>query len=273
MRCSVLFVLQLILSLAPSTASPLAAQPSPPRSFEVGEILKYRIFWGPMPIGLATLEVAGIDEIDGHACYRLEGKAQTRGLGRLIYRLDSQTTSWLDTDGLFSRRFEQNRREGRQRKHKVTIYDYEAKQAITQDRINGQESSFPLDEPVQDIISAFYYIRSQKLAVDQAHSFAINTGKETLTVMIKPNARQSLSLRPTGERTALRVEPKPTLNFVAKNKGRMWFWISDDEARLPMLMTSTMAIGSAKMVLFDLSTPTAQQTEKLGSVLGALHQP
>ncbi len=32
----------------------------------------------------------------------------------------------------------------------------------------------------------------------------------------------------------------------------MWFWVSDDQDRLPLLMRSTMSIGSARMVLYDM---------------------
>ncbi len=252
-----------------------AAEPvNPPAKipFGVGEKLQYRIFWGPVPVGVASLAVMGIDQVDGYECYRVEGEARTVGLGRLLYRLNSRTTSWLDTTGLFSRRFEQDGREGRHVKRRITTYDYEQMEATTRDLVSGKEYTLPLDAPVQDIISAFYYIRSLPLAVDNTETLAINTGKKSWDVTIRPDKRRKLSLRPTGEREALRVEPDPTLLFVARNDGRMWFWISDDKQRLPLVMNSTMSIGSAKMVLFDIVPAATPSHPAAGAVLGAAQQ-
>ena len=45
-------------------------------------------------------------------------------------------------------------------------------------------------------------------------------------------------MKPTGRIEALRVEPKPTLKIVAHNKGRMWFWIGDNDRHLPLQVVS-----------------------------------
>ena len=197
--------------------------------FRVGEKLGYRIFWGPILVGEASLEVRGIEPVDGHDCYHLIANAQTVGLGRLMYKLDSATESWLDVAGLFSRRFQQDRREGRSHKQSVTEFDYTRNEAVTRNLITGKQQRQAIDKPVQDIVSSLYYMRTQPLALDRASTFTLNASDKNWTVTCRPDRRQSIEVRPIGEVQALRIEPAPTLKFVASNKGRMWLWVSDDK--------------------------------------------
>jgi hypothetical protein len=84
-------------------------------------------------------------------------------------------------------------------------------------------------------------------------NFLVNVGGSTnYNVNIRPDLRKTLYFRPTGDVPALRLEPKPTLTVVSANRGRMWFWISDDARKLPLLVASDMRIGSAKLVLYSV---------------------
>ena len=47
--------------------------------FHVGERLTYQIFWGPFVAGRASLEVDGIERVDGKDCYHLIAEARTAG--------------------------------------------------------------------------------------------------------------------------------------------------------------------------------------------------
>jgi hypothetical protein len=69
-----------------------------------------------------------------------------------------------------------------------------------------------------------------------------------------------------GDVQALRIEPNPTLSVVSANKGRMWFWISDDARHLPLLVTSDLKFGSARLVLYSVTTGKAPSaaTDKNG---------
>jgi hypothetical protein len=222
--------------------------------FHVGEKLTYQIFWGPLVVGRASLEVQGIEKIDGHDCYYLVGRAKTSGLADLLFPVDSKTESWLDVEGLFSRKFRQDRTEGKHHRKDETCYDYDRKEMVITTFSKREEKRFPLDRPVQDVISSLYYVRTQPLKLAEKKAFVINTGEANHNVTICPDQRKQLWLRPTGDIEALRLEPNPTLKIVSSNKGRMWFWVSNDIRRLPLIVASNMKIGSAKLVLFKIET-------------------
>jgi len=203
--------------------------------FRVGEKLTYQILWGPFVAGHATLEVTGIEKVDGKYCYHLIGQAHTTGLVDMLYPVKSQVDSWLDTNELFTRRFQQNRLEGKRRTATDSHYDY-------------------------DVLSAFFYVRTINLQVNVDQGFPINLAGDYHDVQVRPDERKKLYFRPTGEISALHIEPKPTFSMVAANGGRMWFWVSDDARKLPLLLVSEIKLGSLKLVLNGIqSTPMLEK--------------
>ena len=225
--------------------------------FHVGEKLTYQIFWGPFVVGRATLEVADIDKIDSHDCYHLVAKAKTSGLAEWLFPVDCTAESWLDCDGLFTRQYRQNRREGKRLTNDETHYDYEHKEAVTTNLVKNREKRSVLQQPVQDVVSALYFVRTQKLMLDTEQTFTVNASDTNYSVRIHPDQRKKIWVRPVGDMQALCIEPKPTLGIVTANKGRLWFWVSDDERRLPLLVNTELKIGNAKLVLFDISAGTS----------------
>jgi hypothetical protein len=221
--------------------------------FTVGEKLTYQIYWGPFVVGRATLEVAGIKPLDGHDCYYLVATAKTSGLIDLLFSVDSTAESWLDCDGLFSRQYCEDRTEGKHHRSSETHYDYEHKQTVITDRLDCKVQRMPLNQPVQDVVSSLYVMRTRKLMIDSEQAFTINAGNTNYVVTIRPDERKSVWVHPIGDVMALRIEPTPTLNIVSANKGHMWFWVSDDERRLPLLVNSEIKFGTARLVLYSIS--------------------
>jgi hypothetical protein len=232
--------------------------------FSVGEKLTYQIFWGPFVVGRATLEVAGINPVDGHDCYHLIAKAKTSGLIEWLFPVDSIAESWLDREGLFSRHYHEDRTEGKHHRKTDTHYDYATKETITINQVNGHERRTPLNLHVLDVVSSLYCVRTQKLMIDAEQSMIINSGETNYTVIIRPDLRKTMWVRPLGDVQALRIEPTPTLDVISANNGHMWFWISDDLRRLPLLVNSELKFGNAKLILFSITPgkPSSGTTNK-----------
>lgn len=238
--------------------------------FSVGEKLTYQIFWGPFVVGRATLQVAGIEPVDGHNCYHLVATAKTSGLINLLFPVDSLAESWLDCDGLFARRYTEDRTEGKHHRTGEAHYDYARKETVITNRLNGHAKHYPLDQPTQDVISSLYVVRTRKLLLDSEQSFMINAASTNYMVTVRPDERKSVWVRPLGDTPALRIEPMPTLTIVSANRGRMWFWMSDDARHLPLLVNSEIRLGSAKLVLFSIGTGHTS-SDATGTPAGAVN--
>ena len=228
--------------------------------FRTGEKLTYDILWGPIVAGHATLHVTGIETIDGKDCYHLVGRAQTSGVVDLIFHVENKIESWLDTKDLFTRRFRQVRLERKHRTADESHYDYTTGQIVTTNLLNGKLKSSPLPNAGQDLLSAFYFVRTLPLHLNYEVNFPITLTGVRYDMHARLDERKHFFSRPTGDVPALRIEPNPTLNVVASCGGRMWFWVSDDDRRLPVLLVSDIKFGSIKMVLTGIQSNQTTQT-------------
>ena len=251
------FALLMLFGLAAAATAFADSDAAKAVPFRVGEKLTYQIFWGPFVAGRATLEVVGIEQIDSNACYHLVAEAKTTGLADMLYHVETKNESWFDVDELLTRQYREKRTEGKHVRAGETRFDYTTGQAATTNYLTGKVKSIPIDAAVQDMISSLYFVRTTPLVLNVNERFTISVGDTNYTVNVRPDLRKTMYFRPTGDVPALRIEPNPTLNVVAANKGRMWFWVSDDARRLPLLVSSDMKIGSAKLVLFRIEGPGA----------------
>jgi hypothetical protein len=233
--------------------------------FSVGEKLTYQVYWGPLPVGQASLEVRNIEPVDGHDCYHFVAVAWTTGLGELLFPVKNTVESWLDVEGLFSRKYKEARCEGKARHDDEINYDYQHGRAVIRNVSKGTEKVVPLERPVLDIISLLYYVRTRPLLLDAEQDFLLNVGVSNVNVSVTADQRSTISVKPIGRIEALRLQPKPTLKIIAHNKGRMWFWVGDNDQHLPLQMVSQMPIGSAQLVLDKIETINAAP----GAVLAA----
>ncbi|MCX7886597.1 MAG: DUF3108 domain-containing protein [Verrucomicrobiae bacterium] len=232
--------------------------------FRVGEKLCYRIYWGPLEAGVASLEVAGVEMVEGRGCYRFVARAQTSGLVDMLFHVDNVLESWMDAKELCSVRYRQRRIEGKRVRHSETRYDYEAGRCVITNYLKQTCQVMPLDEPLQDLLSAVYYVRSRALELNRPLEFVVNAGDANHRVRVQPDQRKMVWTKPLGTRAALRVEPHPTLNVVAAHKGRMWIWVSDDVQKVPLVVISRLAIGSARFQLtaVEYVDPTTPQRSR-----------
>jgi len=223
--------------------------------FKVGEKLTYRIMWGPFIAGEATLEVRDIEPMDGHDCYHLVAQAHTTGLADVLFHVESKAESWMDTTDFCTRHYRQNHVEGPRKRVDDVTYDYVSKEIIATNVIKGKVRHYAITDPSQqDVISSVYYARTQAISLNTPLKIPVHAGDTNVVVNFAPDKRKTLSIRPVGDVAALRMEPKPTLKIVAKNGGRLWLWVSDDQRKLPLLVTSELKFGSITLVLYKIES-------------------
>jgi hypothetical protein len=264
MRAVAMTTLASILAILLAVVVPASSDTNFP--FRVGEKLTFQINWGPFLAGHATLEVAGLETVDGRDCYRLVAKAQTVGLVDLLFHVDNVMESWIDTNQLHSVRYRQHRVEGKHTKKTDTRYDYANKHFTLTNHLTGASCTLPLDDSLRDIVASLYYVRAQQLQTNQLIHFLVNAGDTNRLVRITPDQRKTIWTNPLGDLPALRVEPNPTLTIVSAHKGRMWVWVSDDTHKIPLVLIAKMTVGSARFQLTDVQTTDPTLAKRLRPV-------
>jgi hypothetical protein len=220
-------------------AAPVAAAPLPERPWAVGERLEYGVKFGFFNVGRATLEVLGIDSVRGEPCWHIRFVIHGSALG---YTLDDSLQSWFSVNDLASRRFEQHTNEdGRLRNRHYDIFP--ERREWVRDSVVGPTPADPLDDA-----SFFFYART--LQMDNGRTFVLDRyfQRENNPVTIHVIQRQNISV-PAGRFRSVAVRPVFRSKGLFGQGGQAIIWFSDDDARIPVRIRTSLIVGTLDMSL------------------------
>ncbi|MCK5328252.1 MAG: DUF3108 domain-containing protein [Candidatus Latescibacteria bacterium] len=215
-------------------------------AFGVGEWLFFDVSYGPIQAGTATLEVQRIRTVDGKPCYHVVSEAKSSGLFSRFFRVRDQLESFIDVKGIFPRRFEKHIREGKYKADQWIAYDQERHVAITS---QGDTTTVP--PFVQDVLSLFYFVRTQTLQPGDRFVVDNHTRRGSFPLEIRVHRRERVKVE-AGTFDCLVVEPVQETAGLFKHKGKLKVWMTDDDRKLPVLMKSKVVVGhlSAELVRY-----------------------
>ena len=130
--------------------------------FWTGEELRYKVKYGVFGIGEARMRVPGIDTIHDRATYAAEFHLKGGVPG---YSLDQKFYTWIDIEGLFSRRFVKDEPD-RPREYDFFAEEHRVHQIQDRDTSWTISTSEPLDD-----VSFVYFARTLPLEVGQTYEF------------------------------------------------------------------------------------------------------
>jgi hypothetical protein len=119
-------------------------------------------------------------------------------------------------------------------------------------RSRGKEATYPVPAGTQDALSALYYLRTmQDLADGKTISFDVHEDDKTWKVDVQVLGREKITTV-LGELDTIKLRTYPKYEGVFQNRGEIFFWLTDDARRIPVLMKSVISIGSIVTTLVDL---------------------
>jgi hypothetical protein len=237
-----------------------AAQGKTP-PFEPGERLTYDVTWSIFQAGAvsATLQEGGQAAKDD---YIVITTAHSQGFVSLLFNVQNEFRSFFNARSLCSERISKKINEGRRHKETEILFDSQRKRAILDERDLAKPQDPPkhaeneIPDCVEDVVTAFYYVRSQDFQIGKPLHLPVNDGSKTYDVTIEVQAHETIQT-PLGNRSAIRVEPK-VFSGLFKRKGRMQVWFSDDEQHLPLRIKFIIAVGPITATLKSVTHPAKQ---------------
>ena len=194
----------------------------------------------------ASVKVPEVRQWKGREVYQLVARAESNAFFSRFYKVRERIESYWDRHGLYSRRYFEDRREGKYRQKSDIVFDPDRNEAVYSD---GR--TFPVPPRVQDALSAFYYTRTQALPVGGSIVFHYHASRKSQPLQVKVLGREHVET-PAGEFDCVVVEPILKAGGIFKNSGRLLIWLTDDQRRMPVLMKSKVAIGSISVILQDV---------------------
>ena len=150
--------LYLILIITISSQLLVAQQTS---SFQSGEWLKFKLSYsGWWKAGNATLEVFDAVYKDTPV-YKVVAKGWTTGPIKWVFKVKDHYESHFDKETGLPYKFVRNINEGGYKKNRIIEFDRSQNKAFVQDIKNQSNSSVDVEDDIQDLISAYYYLRNK----------------------------------------------------------------------------------------------------------------
>ncbi|KPK92489.1 hypothetical protein AMJ80_06570 [bacterium SM23_31] len=209
--------------------------------------MTYDIDWGPATVGTAVISVQQIKKYNGRDVYELRTHAQSNDIISKIYKVNDQVVSYTDKEGIFSWRLEKNLNEGNWRQRRLFLLDQIKNLAYSEnDTVNIPEYS-------QDIISAFFYVRTQDLQVGKTIEIPHYDNDKVYYLNVEVIKKQEVRV-PAGRFNCIVVEPKLKTQGLFKHQGRIKIYLTDDEKKIPVLMTSKVVFGQVAVKLTKIET-------------------
>lgn len=213
-------------------------------SFGVGEKLKFKVRWGPIKAGNATMEIPETIEYKGRKCFRIVSIAESSKFLSAFFKVRDRVESIMDVEGLYSLHFEKHIREGKFQADKSVDFDQQNHLALT------DKDTIPVPPFVQDVLSALYYVRTQTLEIGKSIFVDNHTDKKNYPLEVKVLKKERVEVD-AGTFDCVVVQPILQAAGVFEQKGTLTVWLTDDQKKMPVLMKSKVVIGSITTELTD----------------------
>lgn len=246
-----------LINLQGRLLNPLAVHaPQPDHHIQTpwkGEQLKYGIYYSFIKAGTAYIKNRGIIEADGHTAYVIQTSAFSAPVIDSVFKVRDINLSWLDAKTFYSLGYTQSLREGKYKRDEWIRFDYPQHKYYGQVQKKSSPRSFSaeLDQPVLDMLTALYYVRTQPLSPGQEVIFDIINREEKYPLVVKVLGRETVKTE-AGKFKCLVVEPQFRGEGIFVSKGKnLKVWLTDDKYKMPIKMKAEVFIGSVSAELLE----------------------
>lgn len=240
----------LLAIAAALAAAPASAQTGgsalPETPFDVGERLEFSVGYGPLPAGSMAIEIQDLTTFRGTPAYHIVFDAETNKAVSFVYELDSHEESWFDAVRFRSLRYLKRSVENDKQYTREYRFDQDAHLRITPEGEAKSASPHAVDQ-----LAFMYYLRL--LPLKPGAKFVLNNSADpndnpvTIRVLKKERVKVPAG---TYETWVLDLDVT-TDNGVFKKGGENRIWLTADDARFPVKLSSKIGLGSFQAELVE----------------------
>lgn len=217
-------------------------------AFEAGEWFKFRIHYGIINAGYATLQVEDAVK-NNKKVYHVIGKGYTTGMSRFFFKVNDLYESYFDKITGNPYQYVRKIDEGGYTKNQEGFFNQTADKVVVKDYKGKTEKTFSVPNNIQDIISTFYYLRNHpnvdKLKNGESIAIDMFFDDEVTKFKLKFIGREDINTK-FGIVPTMVFRPLVQSGRVFKEEESLTVWISDDENKLPIRIKANLAVGSIK---------------------------
>lgn len=220
----------------------------PKAVFKVGERLDYKMSYGFVNAGVASLEVKKADfSHDGKELLHIEGRGRSTGTFDWFFKVRDEFDSYVYTDVIRPYQFDMKIEEGSYSKKRH--FQFYQNEGLLD---NGKHDTLvPIPANTQDMLSAFYYGRTldlSNLKEGDIISILSYVDFEYFPVIARYRGIQNVKIG-LGTFECMKFTPVVQTGRVFKSEEDLAVYISNDANRIPVLAEAKLMVGSVRMEL------------------------
>ena len=220
-----------------------------PFPYKEGEWLKYKIHFGPVNGGYATVAVNPESHQDN--TYHVQCKeGWTVGMFDLFFNVEDDYQSYIDKETLKPLHFVRRVSEGGYKIKRDIYFDHTNKKAKVVDHKSNKTDTLTITD-VQDMISSFYYMRVKNIDTKKQEDIVeidMFFDKKTFPFKMQYLGREKIKTK-FGKILCHKLKPMVQKGRVFKRKESLTFWVTADENKIPVRIKAALAVGSLKVDL------------------------
>lgn len=223
------------------------------QAFGDGEWFKFRVHYGIVTAGYATLEVNNAN-LNGKEVFHIVGEGRTTGVSRWFFNVEDYYQSYIDKKKDVPYRFIRKIDEGGYTKDLQIDFNRETKVALVHNKERDIKEWVTFNKDAHDMVSAFYYLRNavdiKTVKVGDTFDMDMFFDKDSYRFRLKFLGREILRTK-FGKINTLIFRPYVEAGRVFKEKESLTVWVTDDENKIPLLIKAELAVGSLKATLTE----------------------
>jgi hypothetical protein len=227
-------------------------------AYRVGERLEYRVHYGWLDAGVASIEVKRAQNapVSKKGLLHMVGIGKTTGAFDWFYKVRDRYETYIDPKSGLPEAFVRRVNEGGFIINRDYFFDHE------NNHVKTNKGEFETPTNVQDLLSSFYYLRS--IDMKKAKPGDVFQANAFMDYEIYPFQVKFLGIEKVkvdaGEFKCYKFVPVVQKGRVFKDEEDLKVWITCDQNKIPVLAQAEVLVGSIKMELTDykgLGAPVA----------------
>ena len=242
-----LFLLLLFITVSFNTQKPEA--------YDTGEWFKFRIHYGFINAGYATLELKEAVR-DNKKVYHAIGKGYTVGMSRFFFKVDDNYESYFDKTTnkpyQFVRKIDEG---GYTKKEKYAFKGNTVSSTVKKRKKPETQKTFTIGGSTQDVISLLYKVRTMdfsKFKVGQTQSLMIVFDEKQIPVTLKYMGKETVSAGNLGKKECYKLSISAKTDAL-KGKDKNLIWLTADANKIPALLKFSIPVGTGQLTLTSAS--------------------
>ena len=247
MKKIVLFILLSVFSVPTLFAQSVSYLKS--SSFNVGEVLKYKLKYGFVTAAEASMQVLSSDiKFDNQPVYHLVTQGKTSGTFDIFYKVRNRYDSYIDKKTFLPYLYTENIREDNYRRNDKARFSQAEKKIVA----NKGTFKSPVNQTF-DLISAYYFARNLDLSnvkIGDKITLRYFLSDEVTPLTVEYLGKEIVKTS-KGKLRCLKFSPSISPGRIFRKDSRLYLWITDDDNRIPVKAQAEVVVGSITMELSD----------------------